>query len=238
MVTNCLPLFYVRPTGQEENGSLKRYMHHLRVKHELVRSNSASAVDEIYDYARPEVTVAKHKNLCRKNSDPMSVHEVKQAPLSNGVHCTAKVSNIERRPPVPKPRTTTLAKMGRTRSETDLLDSEDKDTHCEPCPYETASVTFNSSDEKLYRPGSTSPTGVELPPAPSTFKLHFRSHCGWLVKLSKQKGWYLEQCVEHILYRFLSVCTSGIFGADKWQKRYFVLNGNRLFYFKKYGVSR
>ena len=32
--------------------------------------------------------------------------------------------------------------------------------------------------------------------------------------------------------------SSGIFGSDKWQKRYFVLNGNRLFYFKKYGVSK
>ncbi|XP_065887290.1 uncharacterized protein [Dysidea avara] len=220
MVTNCLPLFYIRPTGHEDDAFSKTYSN-LQVKHELVRSSSASAVDEMYDYARPEVTVARHNNLCRKNSDPVAVvsaTNVIQTPQSNGVHSTAAaVANIERRPPVPKPRTTTLAKMERCKSETDLLDSGDKDS-CAPCPYETASVTFNSSAEKLYRPGSTSPTVTgELPPVPSTFKLHFRSHCGWLVKLSKQKG---------------------LFGADKWQKRYFVLNGNRLFYFKKYGDSQ
>ena len=188
MVTNCLPLFYIRPTGHEDN---KRFSRHLQVqvKHELVRSSSASAVEEMYDYARPEVAFARHKNLCRKSSDPaiLSAAEVTHPSQSYEV---AVATNIERRPPVPKPRTTTLAKMERTRSENDLLDSGvDNDRHSEPCPYETASVTFNSSAEKLYRPGSTSPTGAgELPPAPSIFKLHFRSHQGWLVKLSKQKG--------------------------------------------------
>jgi len=188
MVTNCLPLFYIRPTGHEDD---KRFLCHLQVKHELVRSSSASAVENIYDYARPEVAVSRHKNLLRKNSDPLmvSAEEVMHTPQSND---RVAVTNIERRPPVPKPRTTTLAKMGRTKSESDLLDSGDNETHCEPCPYETASVTFNSSAEKVYRPGSTSPTGAELPPAPSIFKLHFHSHQGWLVKLSKQKG----QCLE------------------------------------------
>ena len=56
---------------------------------------------------------------------------------------------------------------------------------------------------------------TSLPPSPLTIEPRYQERSGWLNKLSHRKG---------------------VFG-DKWQKRYFVLHGCLLYYFKKYGVS-
>ena len=54
-----------------------------------------------------------------------------------------------------------------------------------------------------------------LPPSPPTVEPTYIERSGWLTKLSHRKGVF----------------------RDKWQKRYFVLHGSWLYYFKKYGVS-
>ena len=54
-----------------------------------------------------------------------------------------------------------------------------------------------------------------LPPSPPTIEPTYIERSGWLTKLSHRKGVF----------------------RDKWQKRYFVLHGSWLYYFKKYGVS-
>ena len=54
-----------------------------------------------------------------------------------------------------------------------------------------------------------------LPPSPSSIEPTYIERSGWLTKLSHRKGVF----------------------RDKWQKRYFVLHGSWLYYFKKYGVS-
>ena len=62
-------------------------------------------------------------------------------------------------------------------------------------------------------PSLLAPTS--LPPSPAIVEPTYIERSGWLSKLSHKKG---------------------VFG-DKWQKRYFVLHGSWLYYFKKYGVS-
>ena len=54
-----------------------------------------------------------------------------------------------------------------------------------------------------------------LPPAPPTLDSDYVENSGWLTKLSHRRGMF----------------------GDKWQKRYFVLHRNWIYYFKKYGVS-
>lgn len=182
MVTNCLPLFYVRPSNHEERNDSTNLSTH--VKHELVRSNSTPAMNEqMYDYARNDESIVKHKNIHRQNSDVTDT--IVSSPISSKTE-TERSQNFEGRRPVPKPRKINLE---RCRSEANLVDNSD-DTFKYTCPYETVSVTFNDSAEKICRDNSSSPDGGDLPPAPHTFELHFHSHSGWLVKLSKQKGWW------------------------------------------------
>ncbi len=65
-------------------------------------------------------------------------------------------------------------------------------------------------------PPAPSPrTPTPLPAPPSTIEPGYMDRSGWLTKLSHRKGMF----------------------GDKWQKRYFVLHGSWLYYFKKYGVS-
>ncbi len=65
-------------------------------------------------------------------------------------------------------------------------------------------------------PPAPSPrTPTLLPSPPSTLQPAFMDRSGWLSKLSHRKG---------------------VFG-DKWQKRYFILHGSWIYYFKKYGVG-
>ena len=187
MVTNSLPLFYVRPEkNHETKTNVTKPSSH--VKHELVRSSSTPAMNEqLYDYAETN----KHTKIYRQNSDvtaaivasPISPTSTKSEPDGG--------SNFEGRRPVPKPR---KKKIERSRSEANLVDPCDEmcDT---PYPYETVSVTFNDSAEKLYRESTDSSDSGDLPPAPHTFDLHFHSHSGWLVKLSKQKGMWYMLCV-------------------------------------------
>ena len=152
--------------------------------HELVRSNSTPALNEdLYDYARSDAFALKHDKIHRQNSDVAAA--IVTSPISTKSEPSHSYE-FERRPPLPKPRRN---KMDRSRSEANLIDSCDEinDT---PYPYETACVTFNDSAEKLCRDSSNSPQSgeLQLPPTPQTFRLHFHSHSGWLVKLSKQKG--------------------------------------------------
>jgi len=58
-------------------------------------------------------------------------------------------------------------------------------------------------------------TPTSLPPSPVVTEPSYIERSGWLSKLSHKKGMF----------------------GDKWQKRYFVLHGSWLYYFKKYGVS-
>ena len=177
MVTNCLPLFYIRPGSQGNRTDVKETSSH--VKHELVRSSSTPAINEqSYAYARSDAIV-KHNYLHRQNGDVASVTSP-TSPKSE----TPDSPHFERRRPVPKPR---KAKIERSRSEANLVDDSDEMCNA-PYPYETVSITFNNSAEKIYRDSSNSPDCGDLPPAPHTFELHFHSHSGWLVKLSKQKG--------------------------------------------------
>lgn len=178
MVTNCLPLFYVRPGNHENGTDFKETSSH--VKHELVRSSSTPAINEqLYDYAKSDEVFVKHKNIHRQNSDVAA--SIVTSPSSTKSE-TPDSPNFERQRPVPKPR---KAKIERSRSEANLVEDEMCDG---PYPYETVSITFNNSAEKIYRDSSSSPDCGDLPPAPHTFELHFHSHSGWLVKLSKQKG--------------------------------------------------
>ena len=187
MVTNCLPMFYIRPDKHGNETVSKRPSRKLH--HELVRSNSTPAMNEdLYDYARSDACALKHKNcIHRQNSDVAAA--VVTSPISTKSELVYS-REFERRPPIPKPRRN---KLERSRSESNIIDACDEmyDT-----PYETASVTFNDSAEKLdHRYSGNSPVFEELPCKPQTFDLHFHSHCGWLVKLSKQKGWCIcEVC--------------------------------------------
>lgn len=178
MVTNCLPLFYVRPDKHGNETILKRSL--TKLHHELARSNSTPAMNEdLYDYARSDACALKHNNIHKQNNDVAVT--IVTSPISAKSEPDHSCE-FERRPPIPKPRRN---KIDRSRSESNIVDACDEmyDT-----PYETASVTFNDSAEKLYQDSSNSPGPEELPPTPQTFELHFRSHSGWLVKLSKQKG--------------------------------------------------
>lgn len=180
MVTNCLPLFYIRPGSHDNRTDVKEKSPD--IKHELVRSSSTPAINEQpYDYARSDAAIVKHKHLHRQSSDVATV----TSPTSPKSETPDPDSpQFERRRPVPKPR---KAKLERSRSEANLVDDRDEMSDT-PYPYETVSITFNNSAEKLYRDSSSSPDCGDLPPAPHTFELHFHSHSGWLVKLSKQKG--------------------------------------------------
>lgn len=173
MVTNCLPLYYVRPENHEHNQHSSRSLSEMN--HELVRSSSTPAMNEQqYAYATTDVCINKHKNIHRQNSDVAAA--IVASPKS-------PCHSPERRHPIPKPR---KLKMKRSRSEDNIAEGCDDDI---PYPYETVSVTFNDSAEKICRDNSNSPVlHQDLPPTPHTFELHFHSHSGWLVKLSKQKG--------------------------------------------------
>lgn len=187
MVTNSLPLFYVRPDNHETKADTIRPSP--IVKHELVRSSSTPAMNEqFYDYAESNTSTSKHKSVCRQNSDVAAA--VVTSPISAKSEPDGG-SSFEGRRPVPKPR---KKKVERSKSEADLVDSSEE-MYDAPYPYETVSVTFNDSAEKLCRDNNnSSPVSGDLPPMPHTFELHFHSHSGWLVKLSKQKGWCSVMC--------------------------------------------
>ena len=193
MVTNSLPLFYVRPENHENKTDIRKPLPFM--KHELVRSNSTPAMNEqLYDYAESDGSTNKHTNIHRQNSDVTAA--IVTSPISAKSEPDGG-SNFEGRRPVPKPR---KKKVERSRSEADIVDSCDE-MYDTPCPYETVSVTFNDSAEKLCRDNNNSPDSGDLPPMPHTFELHFHSHSGWLVKLSKQKGWWYVMCnVIQLLY--------------------------------------
>lgn len=177
MVTNCLPLFYTRPDTNENKTVTRKASTH--VKHELVRSSSTPAINEqVYDYTSDDASGIKHQKIQRQNSD-VAVDSV-SSPIS------AKLGTFERRRPMPKPR---KANILHSRSEDNLVEACDE-MYDTPYPYETVSITFNDSAEKIYRDNTSPPESGDLPPMPHTFELHFHSHSGWLVKLSKQKGWY------------------------------------------------
>ena len=179
MVTNSLPLFYVRP--DHENTDAKKASTFV---HDLVRSSSTPAINEqLYHYAESNVTASKHKVVNRQNSDVST--PIVTSPVSVKSEPEGTDSNFEGRRPVPKPR---KKKLERSRSEADIIDTHDDEMYDTPYPYETVSVTFNDSAEKLCRDSSASNDSGDLPPMPHTFELHFHSHSGWLVKLSKQKG--------------------------------------------------
>ena len=184
MVINSLPLFYVRPQDHESRTDITKPSP--VVKHELVRSSSTPAMNErLYDYAESNASTGKNKSVHRQNSD---VAAGAAAAVTSPISAKSEPdggSNFEGRRPVPKPR---KKKLERSRSEADLVDSSEE--RCDvPYPYETVSVTFNDSAEKLCRDNNnSSPVSGDLPPMPHTFELHFHSHSGWLVKLSKQKG--------------------------------------------------
>lgn len=180
MVTNCLPLFYVRPDEHGHESITKRPLP--RLPNELVRSSSTPALNEqLYDYARDYDQVLKHDKVCQQNTDITA--GIVASSISKQLN-PASGPPVERRP-MPKPRKN---QMKRSRSEANIVDTCDE-LYDEPYgPYEAASVTFNDSAEKLCRDNGNPPTSGELPPAPHTFELHFHSHSGWLVKLSKQKG--------------------------------------------------
>ena len=191
MVTNSLPLFYVRPEDHKSNTDIRKPSS--IVKHELVRSNSTPAMNEqLYDHAESNISTSKHKNVHRQNSDVAAA--VVTSPISVQSEPDGN-SNFKGRRPVPKPR---KKKFERSRSEADLIDSSEE-RYDAPYPYETVSVTFNDSAEKLCRDNNnSSPVSGDLPPTPHTFELHFHSHSGWLVKLSKQKGWCSVMCTCYI----------------------------------------
>ncbi|XP_003383244.1 PREDICTED: uncharacterized protein LOC100634423 [Amphimedon queenslandica] len=84
-----------------------------------------------------------------------------------------------------------------------------------------ASISFIKQSEVINSTSSGSsgkPNLITvLPPPPFVSVIpRYETKGGWLIKLSHRKG---------------------VFG-DKWQKRYFILNGPILNYFKKYGDSR
>ena len=81
----------------------------------------------------------------------------------------------------------------------------------------TASSPPSSSPEaKAQAPPTPSAVlrATPLPSPPVTLDQDYTERSGWLNKLSHRKGMF----------------------GDKWQKRYFVLHGSWLYYFKKYGV--
>ena len=193
MVTNSLPLFYVRP--DHENIDAKKAS--TFVNHDLLRSSSTPAMnEELYHYADSNVSASKH---IRQNSD-VSIPIV-TSPVSVKSEPEGSDSSFEGRRPVPKPR---KKKLERSRSEADIIDTGDE-MYDTPYPYETVSVTFNDSAEKLCRDNNASNDSGDLPPMPHTFELHFHSHSGWLVKLSKQKGgWFVcYVCVCNVIHNAL-----------------------------------
>lgn len=106
-----------------------------------------------------------------------------------------------------------------------------------PLKHRSASVSFvapqkitDSTDsvEKRYNGLVAPPT--PLPPPPLTIFPRYEEKNGWLVKLSYRRGMVEYNISVYIKY------VIGVFG-DRWQKRYFILNGPTLSYFKKYGVN-
>ena len=104
------------------------------------------------------------------------------------------------------------------------------------------------------------PFVTPLPPTPVILEPEFIERSGWLMKLSHRRGesiLSLSLCsrinpalslpsfhfpspslLPSVCVFIMHLCVSqfaGVFG-DKWQKRYFVLHGSWIYYFKKYGV--
>ena len=99
---------------------------------------------------------------------------------------------------------------------------------------------LNSADPQDLGPNSPesqdqplTPAVTPLPPPPVTVEPEFIERSGWLMKLSHKRG----QNTLLMIFTVNHNCSVGVFG-DKWQKRYFVLHGSWIYYFKKYGVSQ